>query len=141
LARWNTSTMRLVMRRGVAHLALVETQHRPGCRGRGEGIGETAPTVPPRCIIVAERGEDARADVIGGRDGAREVAAGSPGERCGGERRRQGGAAKMNRADRIGASASSAWAAVALASAALTAEVTMRVPITVACGLPPRLAT
>jgi p-aminobenzoyl-glutamate transporter AbgT len=38
-------------------------------------------------------------------------------------------------------SVSSACAAIALASAAWTAEVTIGVPITMACGVPPRLCT
>jgi len=103
VARPEADAGRLLRRigEGVARLALVEAQHRGG-GGRGEGIGETAPAVPSRCFAVAQRGHNARADVVGRRHGAHKVAAGSPGELRGGERRRQGGAAKMNRADRVG---------------------------------------
>ena len=58
--------------------------------------------MPPGALTDAERGDHARADVIGERHGAQEVPAASARELGRGQRRRYGAAAEMNRADRIG---------------------------------------
>jgi hypothetical protein len=85
----------------MAHLARIEAQH----RGRGgcgdEGRRQAGAAVPPRSA-GSERDDQPRADVVAERHRAQHVVAGSPRQLRRRERRRNGAAAGVKRADRVG---------------------------------------